>query len=160
VFAAVACNWTHDLQPTRLVDGAPPDASPTCPQLGETPDFAGTLRQVIGQSCQDYTFSASAGVAVALCDGAISEGPIGEALAAVSGTLRATLDDAFEKPRLAPDANRMIVRHVITSTAEELLETYDRVDMTWQNQGPLLELGMPDWVSNIVTSVDGYRFIA
>jgi hypothetical protein len=149
----------YDLAPTRLVDGPPPDASPRCPQLGETPDYAGTLRQVIAQSCWDYTLSTQAGVAMAVCDQSISEGPIGTTLTPVTAPLT-TSDDAYEKPRLTPDANRMIVRHVITESALEVLETYDRVDATWRYQAPLTELGAPDWLSNIVPSERGYRLIA
>jgi len=154
-----ACNQAFGVTSTQLVDAPPPDAAPRCPLLGETPDFSGTLRQVIVQPCRDYTFSSEAGIATATCELVIMEGPIGAPLVAADGMMPPATGDWLEQPRLTPDGHRMIVRHVISDPGSETLEVYDRVGSTWQFREQLTAFGEPTWVSNIVSSASGYRVL-
>jgi hypothetical protein len=49
-----------------LIDAPPPDAPPSCPLMG-APQFSRVLHQDVLQDCIDYTISASANRALALC---------------------------------------------------------------------------------------------
>lgn len=156
--AVGACNQAFEVRSTRLVDAPPPDASPRCPEFGETPDFSGTLRQVIAQPCRDYTFSSEAGRATATCDLVIMEGSIAEPLVPAIGVVAPT-PEWLEQPRLFPDASRMIVRHIIPDPGSETLEVFDLVGDRWQFRETLTAFGEPTWVSNVVSSAGGYRLL-
>lgn len=74
VVALAACNQVFGLDKVKLQDGpkpffdAPTDAAFACPGPGEALRFSPLLRQVIAEPCVHYDQSASAGVAMALCN--------------------------------------------------------------------------------------------
>jgi hypothetical protein len=92
----------------------PADAPFTCPPLGTAPAFRPAVHPLPIVDCFDYSFSQSAGLAIANCTttpGAIF-GTVGEGAIDSAVSLAATVDDPstyeYFQPRLAADGDELI----------------------------------------------------
>lgn len=124
VFALAGCNSIFDLRPTQQIDAAyfdaPTDAPYACPMLGTAPMFAASLHQYVLQECEGYSVAIN-GRAAASCGGvgagnsrAVFVGEPDQMLQPAAGIPLPSSGEAesYDLPRISPDGERLLVRHV------------------------------------------------
>ena len=112
-------------------DGA--DARTTgCPAIGQPPSYGSAQHPVIGQMCESYTISASAGFAVAMCGGKLDQGPIDGTLVD-TGTAPTGTFVAFGSIALFPEGTAAIVEQFDEgfSTVAASIFTHELGTTTW-----------------------------
>jgi hypothetical protein len=130
-----ACNQVLGIHGTHL---PPPDAPPACPDLGTPPQFSLELTQIGSKYCHDYTESASAGLAMALClepaNVYVETGPIGGDLAIATGIVA---DQGYtnQYPRLSADGDEALVGAASADGTSLVINAYSRSGTTWTRIG-------------------------
>jgi hypothetical protein len=129
-----ACNQVLGLHGTHL---PPPDAPPACPDFGTPPQFSFVLTQIGSKFCTDYTESASAGLAMALClepnsksSDYVETGPIGGDLA-IASDIVADVGFTNVSPRLSADGDEAIVGAQSADGSSLVFNAYSRSGTTW-----------------------------
>ncbi|NVB77163.1 MAG: hypothetical protein HOV81_02105 [Kofleriaceae bacterium] len=129
LFALAGCNSIFDLRPTQQIDAAyfdaPVDAPYACPMLGTAPTFAASLHQYVLQECEGYSVAAN-GRAAASCGGmaagsyrAVYVGEPDQMLQPATGIPLPSAGeaDSYDLPRISPDGEKLLVRHIDYDTA-------------------------------------------
>ena len=86
---------------------SPLDAAPTCPS-GTAPVFRHVIHQVDAQNCSGYTPS-EVGIAVAICNGVLAEGPTGGSLQPASIQPPFPVTDVLDLARISPEGDFALV---------------------------------------------------
>lgn len=141
--ALAGCNSIFDLRPTQQLDAAyfdaPLDAPYACPMIGSAPAFSAALHQHLLQDCAGYA-SAADGTVVASCvtnlggNRGVYQGESGQELQPAAGIPLpdAGGGDGYDLPRISPDGQRLLVRHVDYNTGVSDFQYYARTTSgTW-----------------------------
>jgi hypothetical protein len=119
-----ACTQIYGLEETRTGDTIKRE----CPAAGTVPTYAPSLIQLVPRAC--FWFSVDDGNhAVALCKGGILEEGSGANLAPMKITNSA--GDSFDRPRLAPEGDLLLVRQLATGGTLNRVSTYQRDGDRW-----------------------------
>ena len=138
-----ACNRILGLAATREIDARPPadaqyfdaptDAPFACPATPALPAFSKVLRQINDQDCQQYTISATTGIALAWCyapNYANMAGPVDGELSPLSLTSR--YGPAIYSPLITPEGDRFYAQGYNSTTfAYELASFLAVGDGSW-----------------------------
>jgi hypothetical protein len=143
VLALCACNRVLGLgdvgvRDAQLFDGLA-DAQPYCPALGDAPTFSATFHQIIDENCHYYTTS-SAGLALALCAGEMSQGPTDAKLVLAQGFPANTISISQANPRISPEGDIAYVDMFDLDNIKSTYHSFTHVGGTTWTTGPLLPL--------------------
>ncbi len=130
-----ACNRTLGLDDTKLLDGRPIDAPPSCDRELV---FAEAVHQVIIEPCTDYVPAADIDRALALCNSTIAEGPIDQPLAPMTVAPHGPGSINVYSPRLAPEGDRaFVVQYRATLPSIFSVYTRDAAGWSWSYDVPI-----------------------
>lgn len=136
VVAVCGCNQALGLHQTKELDAhvsffdAPTDAPFTCPPTGTAPAFSPLFHQLPITGCYDYTLSASADLAVAVCGSLLGAGAIDQAMQHIS--LGVSVNELWG-PRLDPEGDQLFAYSAIPQE----FRVYTQTAGTWTRSADL-----------------------
>lgn len=139
VLALVGCDRVFglgDIAASAAPDAPPPEVA-SCPEPGAGPPVFGTsIEELVPRACYYFTYSQTTGLGYATCGNEMVEGPLGGPLEV--SAIAPNLPGAYlDRPGVAPEGTRMLVRQLSTPT--QRISWYARTGATWTWLSDLME---------------------